>query len=148
MKKSVVVVGAVLLVVLAAALAVTGVALANSERQREQAVGSLEGQMEELEESLVESRTQAAEATADVTSALNELQESEERLTAATVALRRSNANSTQLRRDYNTLYSDYERLYTLAAALVGQGSFQSSYSPIHCTSSTISGYYVYTDCY
>jgi len=47
-----------------------------------------------------------------------------------------------------NSLYSDFQRLYTLAA-LVGQTSGTSSYgySPIHCPTATISGYYVYRDC-
>lgn len=135
---------------LATGLVATGIALASSEQRRHDVVESLESQLAASSAARAEAEADAADAVADLDEAVERLTKAEARLAAADIALERSDSNVRRLRRDYNSLYSDFQRLYTLAATLVGQSSSPTSYgySPIHCTTSTISGYYVYTDCY
>lgn len=141
MKKPVLVLGIVLIVVLAAALITTGIAFTNSKREHLEAVGSLEAR-------LAETQVESDEMRAELTETIERLDEAEARVAAATTALERANATAKKLRKAYNALYTDYEDLYFLAATFAGGGSYTPSYDPIHCTSSTISGYYVYTNCY
>ena len=119
-----------------------GIAFTRMDRERRSEIESLQAKVNASQD-LAGKVQSESEILAD------DLADTQERLEEAAFALDEADTNVKRLRNDYNDLYDSYNRLRTLALALVGSNStsYQSTYSPISCTSNTI-GHYTYTSCY